>query len=239
MTSTPLLDSDGQDACKAAKSCATPNTPIVLASASPRRRELLEKIGLQFVVAPADVNEEALPYRTPRELAIKAAYAKACAIEPRFPRAILLAADTVVALDGKVYGKPVTPDDAARMLRELSGRRHSVITGVVVKESGKMAVLDAVETWVSFRELTETEIENYVASGEPMDKAGAYAIQGGASAFVTHIEGDYWNVVGLPVARLVELLGSFLDVRPFQQKLRELRSQVLVLGPLFQNPPEG
>jgi septum formation protein len=241
MTSTPLMDTDAhQDSRKQAESSATVDIPVVLASASPRRRDLLEKIGLKFIVAPAEVDEDSLPYRTPRELAIKAAFAKALAVAPHYQRAILLAADTVVALDGKVYGKPASPDDARRMLRELSGQRHVVITGIVVKESRGMAVLDAVETWVTLRELSEGEIERYVATGEPMDKAGAYAIQGRANAFVTHVEGDYWNVVGLPVARLLELLGSFLDVRPFQAKLRELRSQIPPLGRVVpHDSPEG
>jgi septum formation protein len=200
------------------------NAPfIVLVSASPRRRAILERLGFDVRVAPADVAEDEIPYSSPRELALKAAYAKLEARAPDFPGSILVASDTVVALDGRVYGKPRDAADAAAMLRDLSGRRHSVISGVAVKGTPSSVLLDAVETYVTFRPVTEEEIARYVATGEPMDKAGAYAIQGGAREFVTGVEGDYWNVVGLPAARLLDLLGEFMDVAGQRQNLTTLK----------------
>ncbi|MCX7624971.1 MAG: Maf family protein [Candidatus Sumerlaeaceae bacterium] len=196
---------------------------IVLVSASPRRRAILEKLGLPLVVAPAHVDEDAIPYSSPRELALKAAYAKIQARAHEWQNTILLACDTIVALDGHVFGKPRDYDDARQMLRRLSGRRHSVISGVAVKATPSSVLLDAEETFVTFRPLTEEQIDAYVKSGEPMDKAGAYAIQGLAGKFVANIEGDYWNVVGLPVEKLLEMLGQFIDVGHLRQAARNLR----------------
>lgn len=195
---------------------------IVLVSASPRRRAILEKLGLPIIVAPANVDEDSIPYASPRELALKAAYAKIHARAGEWENEILLACDTIVALDGCVFGKPRDEEHARLMLRQLSGRRHSVISGVALKATPSSVLLDAVETFVTFRPLTEQEIDSYVRSGEPMDKAGAYAIQGEAGRFVAALEGDYWNVVGLPVEKVLEMLGQFMDVSNLCEVARNL-----------------
>lgn len=197
--------------------------PIVLISASPRRRALLERLGFAVTVAPAHIDEDSIPFSSPRELALKAAYCKLQARARDFPDAILIACDTVVALDGKVYGKPRDAAHAAAMLSELSGKRHSVISGLAIKGTPSSVLLDAVETLVTFRPLTEKEIADYVATHEPYDKAGAYAIQGEAGKFVTNVDGDYWNVVGLPVARLLDLLDDFIDVSYARQIFTTLK----------------
>jgi len=196
---------------------------IVLVSASPRRQAILRKLGIPFLTAPANVDEESIPFATPRELALKAAYTKVMARAHEWPNSILIGCDTVVALDGRVYGKPRDAEDACRMLRELSGRRHSVISGLAIKATPSSVHLDAEESFVTFRELSDDEILSYIESGEPMDKAGAYAIQGLASKFITKVDGDYWNVVGLPIDKLLSVLEQFIDVRAFRSRLAELK----------------
>jgi len=170
---------------------------LILASQSPRRRELLACAGIPFVVRPASVDEERIGEEDPGEHVCRLARAKAqsvaCAMDE-----IVLGADTVVVIDGDVLGKPSDPEHAARMLRQLSGRAHEVVTGICLRTSNRL-IVDKETTRVRFVTLAEEEIAAYVASGEPMDKAGAYAIQGLASRFVDRIEGCYCNVVGLPV----------------------------------------
>jgi len=184
---------------------------VVLASASPRRISLLRQTGLNFKIQPSSVDESSISYKTPRELALKTAYAKALDVAEDYPSALIIAADTVVSLEDKVYGKPTDNKNAREILRKLSGKTHSVITGIAVKEGGKStAALDAVETKVKIKKLTEKEIADYVATGEPLDKAGAYAIQEKGGRFVEAIEGCYFNVVGLPLPRLIEMLRQFL-----------------------------
>ena len=171
---------------------------VVLASRSPRRSEILKQAGIPFVSRFADVDE------TPREsehaeaYVRRLAYEKACAVESA-PGEIVLGADTTVVIDGRMLGKPADAADAARMLDLLSGRRHEVITGICLRR-GSTVRQDVAVTGVWFAVLGRAEIEQYCASGEPLDKAGAYAIQGFASKFVEKIEGCYFNVVGLPVA---------------------------------------
>lgn len=177
---------------------------LILASQSPRRRELLARLGLPFTVAPAGVDETMDPERDPYDEVARLSQAKADAV-PVGPDDVVVAADTVVVLDGRVLGKPKDPDDAARMLRALSGRSHQVMTGLTVKRGGRRWPLTAV-TRVWFRPLSGAEIDAYIASGEPMDKAGAYGIQGLAAAFVERLDGDYFNVVGLPLCPLAGLL---------------------------------
>jgi len=180
---------------------------LVLASQSPRRRELLGCAGIRFVVRPGSVDESRTGEEDPVEhvcrLAREKAQSVACALDE-----IVLGADTVVVIDGEVLGKPSDREHAARMLRQLSGRSHEVVTGICLRASNRL-IVDKESTRVRFVRLPEKEIAAYVASGEPMDKAGAYAIQGLASRFVDRIEGCYFNVVGLPVAlvwrRLQEL----------------------------------
>ena len=179
---------------------------IVLASQSPRRAELLRNAGIAFRVQPADIPEQKLPEESPADYVQRLAREKARAVYARSTKdSIVLGADTTVVLDGGVLEKPWDAEDAARMLRLLSGRSHSVLTGVCLKgkdfEDVRME-----STEVRFAKISEAEIREYVASGEPMDKAGAYAIQGIASRWIPRIEGCYFNVVGLPVPLVCRML---------------------------------
>jgi septum formation protein len=171
---------------------------LVLASKSPRRAEILRAAGLPFVVRPADVHEQRRAGESATSYARRLAIDKATAVGMSAGE-VVLGADTIVVLDDEVLEKPSDAADACRMLELLSGRTHEVITGVCLR-IGFRSVVDATVTRVVFSPLTAAEIDDYVASGEPMDKAGAYAIQGLASKFIERIEGDYFNVVGLPVA---------------------------------------
>jgi len=182
--------------------------PIVLASASPRRAELLRAAGIEFEVVPAHVDETARPDERADHYVRRIADAKARAVAARLTNRIVLAADTTVVVDDEMLAKPIDEDDAKRMLRMLSGRAHEVLTAVaLVRGPERSAPLVEVETTeVEFASLTEFEIDWYVATGEPRDKAGAYAIQGYASRFVTRIDGSYSNVVGLPIALVYEIL---------------------------------
>jgi septum formation protein len=178
---------------------------LVLASASPRRADLLRAAGFTFDVRPVDVDEQRLPAEPPATYVLRVAGEKAHAAAGLWPDDAVLAADTAVVLDGDVFGKPAGAADAARMLRRLSGQVHEVLTGVVVVAGPRReGLVDVSRVW--FNRLSESDIAWYVASGEPMDKAGAYAVQGLASRFISRIEGAYANVVGLPVARLTDLL---------------------------------
>lgn len=178
---------------------------VVLASSSPRRRDLLNLIGIPHEVRPANIDETMRPREAPRRYAERLAREKASAIAVRDPGLITIGADTVVVVNRKVLGKPSDPDDAARMLGMLSGREHTVITAVAVSRGRKLR--SAIEeVLVKFRRLREDEIEAYVATGEPMDKAGAYGIQGFGATMVERVEGDYFAVMGLPLARLVGLM---------------------------------
>ena len=184
---------------------------LVLASASPRRQELLRNAGISFTVQPADVDETPLPGELPRECAERLARDKALAVWRLRPQDVVLGADTIVVVDEAILGKPINAADAARMLRQLSGRVHRVITGVCVVEAagtGENRELRTASetTLVTMNDLSDDEIREYVATGEPMDKAGAYAIQGMASRWIPRIEGDYSNVVGLPVALVYRML---------------------------------
>src|SRR6266480_4124460 len=190
---------------------------LVLASASPRRQELLRNAGIEFVVQPANIPEIRLLSESPKEFAERMAREKASAIwnyagyahppqrAQRGGATTVLGADTVVAVEDQVLGKPRDSEDAIRMLRLLSGRKHSVITGVCLLADG-FEDIRSETTAVYFSELSEPEIRSYVDSGETMDKAGAYAIQGLASRWISKIEGDYNNVVGLPVDLVLRML---------------------------------
>jgi nucleoside triphosphate pyrophosphatase len=173
-------------------------TPIVLASTSPRRQELLRNAGIEFIVRPADIPEIPVYGESPQVFAERMAAEKAKAIAATMPGALILGADTVVAVDAEILGKPENAADAARMLRLLRDRAHYVITAVCLLGEDFQDVRSET-TAVHFTTMSDAEIEDYVASGEPMDKAGAYAIQGRASRWISRIEGDYYNVVGLPV----------------------------------------
>ena len=179
---------------------------LILASQSPRRRELLARLGLTFTIRPADIDETMDPARSPFDEVARLSARKAAAIaETAGDGAVVVAADTVVVLEDRVLGKPRSADEAREMLRSLSGRPHQVMTGMTVLRSGR-AQTDTVVTDVHFRPLEEAEIEAYVASGEPMDKAGAYGIQGLGGALVRRIEGDYYATVGLSLFGLRALL---------------------------------
>jgi septum formation protein len=178
---------------------------VVLASGSPRRRQLLELIGIQHEVSPSNIDETMRPRETPRGHAQRLAREKATAVAKRNPDAITIAADTIVVIKGKVLGKPTDTGDARRMLSMLNGREHTVITAVAVARGGKLRS-SIEEVGVKFRKLRPDEIEAYIATGEPMDKAGAYGIQGYGATIVERVDGDYFAVMGLPLARLVTLL---------------------------------
>lgn len=183
--------------------------PLVLASASPRRRELLALLRRPFEVDPADVDETAWPGETPLDYVARVAEAKAAVGAARHPGCLVLAADTTVEVDGVILAKPEDDADAARMLRALSGRPHRVHTHVVVALEGPGVSRGAAATVTSvvvFDDLDDDDIDAYVATGEPRDKAGAYAIQGGAAAFVRSVDGSVTNIVGLPLAELRGLL---------------------------------
>lgn len=173
---------------------------LILASASPRRQELLKLFGIPFTVRVADIDETMDPALPPFDEVGRVSRAKALAI-PRAEDDIVIAADTIVVCEGRVLGKPRDEEHAKEMLRLLSGRDHQVMTGCTLLRGQRAETFTEV-TDLHFRPLTENEIARYVASGEPMDKAGSYGIQGGAALFCTHMVGDYYNVMGLPVCRL-------------------------------------
>jgi septum formation protein len=186
---------------------------VVLASSSPRRRELLNLIGIAHEVRPANLDESMRPRETPRRHAERLARDKASAVAVRDPDLITIAADTIVVINRKVLGKPADKDEAARMLSMLSGREHTVITAVAVSRGKKLrSAIEEVK--VKFRRLRDEEIDAYIATGEPMDKAGAYGIQGYGATIVERVEGDYFAVMGLP---LVRLIGLMRDVGVFYQ----------------------
>lgn len=189
---------------------------LLLASQSPRRKELLERAGFRFTVQKSDVPEIRGQDEAAAAYVTRLAQAKAQALA--HPERLVLGADTTVVVAGEVLEKPVDAEDARRMLRLLSGRTHEVLTGICLLGEGR-TVVDVCRTSVTFATLSEAEIEGYIASGEPFDKAGAYGIQGLASRFVTAIDGDYNNIVGLPVAlvyRHVTTFGSAAQILDFR-----------------------
>ncbi|PYO77035.1 MAG: septum formation protein Maf [Gemmatimonadetes bacterium] len=178
---------------------------VVLASASPRRRQLLNLIGIAHDVRPANIDEAMRQRETPRRHAERLAREKATAIAARDPDLITIGADTVVVINRRVLGKPRDEAEAIQMLTQLNGRQHTVITAIAVARGRKLRS-SIEEVQVKFRRLRDEEIEAYVATGEPMDKAGAYGIQGYGATIVERIEGDYFAVMGLPLARLTALM---------------------------------
>ncbi|MBQ4518244.1 MAG: septum formation inhibitor Maf [Clostridia bacterium] len=191
-----------------------PNVSVVLASGSPRRRELLEQIGLPFTVVPSQADETISEGLSPAMVVQSLSLLKAADVaRTQSEEALVIGADTVVVLDDEILTKPQDGQDAAQMLRRLSDRCHSVLTGVTVfrRKDGK-SVSVAEETLVYFKKLSDSEIASYVASKEPLDKAGSYGIQGLGGLFIEKIEGDYYNVVGLPLSRLGKLLQEEFEV---------------------------
>lgn len=183
---------------------------IILASASPRRKELLKRIGLKFKVDPSNYEENISSELEPHELAKSLSLEKAKLVAKKHMNALVIAADTFIVFEGKIVGKPRTETEAKEMLETISGRQHSVITGfTIIDTENNKALSKAVETKVYIRKLSSNEIDAYVESKEPLDKAGAYAIQGLGSVIVEKIEGDYFNVIGLPLGALTESLKEF------------------------------
>lgn len=182
---------------------------FILASSSPRRRELLRQIGLDFDVVPSEVEEDFIDGESPRDHVLRLAEVKVHRVGEMYPRRWVIGADTVVSIDGLILGKPQTDREAYEMLTLLSGREHLVVTGVSVwqqvKDQGKAI---AVETSVRFKTLSSQEMKWYIRTGEPFDKAGGYAIQGRGAFMVQRIEGSYTNVVGLPLCELMEILNQ-------------------------------
>lgn len=183
---------------------------LILASASPRRAELLRAAGIDFDVRPAEVDEAILSGEAPSEYVSRLAEAKARVVHERDNERTVLAADTAVVVEGEILGKPIDEADAKRMLRLIGGRTHEVLTAVSIFHPGQIVDTRVDVTTVEFAALSEADISWYVSSGEPMDKAGAYAVQGLASRFVTRIEGSYSNVVGLPIALVYQMLNNKL-----------------------------
>ena len=182
--------------------------PIVLASGSPRRKQLLEMLRIPFRVIPPDVDEHVLPGESPDAYVTRLSRAKAEAVVPRAPGEVILAADTTVVLGGKIFEKPTSPQHAVEMLEQLQGKTHEVLTAVAVAENGRLEqVLDV--SRVTFRPNDRRTLEAYVATGEPLDKAGAYAIQGLGAPLIERVEGDFFGVMGLPLRLALDLLAKF------------------------------
>ncbi len=183
---------------------------LILASASPAKKALLEQIGVVFTVQASDYQEDMSLNLDIFELAKKLSSGKAQVVARKNPGAVVLAADTFIVFEGKLLGKPKTASAAKRMLMALSGKQHSVVTGfTVIDIASNKHISEAIETKVYFRNLSAQEIDAYIATGEPLDKAGAYAIQSKGAEFVSKIEGDYSNVIGLPIARVSQVLKEF------------------------------
>lgn len=191
------------------------NVPkLILASGSPRRAEILTSVGWEFTKDVADIDESELPDETPENYVRRLAREKAEAVAQRYDQAIILGADTTVVINGQIIGKPADFDDARRMIKLLAGNWHEVLTGVAVvtvetrksKVEDRKVLVGLQRTRVKFAEMSDAEIEFLVQFGEPLDKAGAYAVQAQAALFIEKIEGDYWNVVGLPVSLVYELI---------------------------------
>ena len=181
---------------------------LILASASPRRKELLGLLGIPFVIRAADIDETMDPHVPAEQEVRRVSRLKALAV-PREPEDVVVAADTIVVCDNRVLGKPEDSRQAMEMLEMLSGRDHQVMTGCTVIRGSRIESFTEI-THLHFRKLSRQEILRYVRSGEPMDKAGAYGIQGGAALFCENLQGDYYNVVGLPVCRLYETLSEIV-----------------------------
>jgi len=178
---------------------------LILASASPRRAEILTAVGWEFEKHTADIDETELPNEKPEDYVQRLAREKAAAVAEKYENVLVLGADTIVVIENQIVGKPKDIADARRMLRMLSGNWHEVLTGVAIIKN-KEIYIRLQRTRVKFTELTEAEIEFLIEKGEPLDKAGAYAVQAQAALFIEQIEGDYWNVVGLPINLVYELV---------------------------------
>jgi septum formation protein len=183
---------------------------IILASASPRRKALLQQIGLPCKVVPSNIIEKLNPRLKPRGQVEQLALEKAMSIAEKYPQSIIIAADTVVVMRDEIIGKPISREDAKRILEKLSGKSHTVITGFsIIDTQLHRKVTKSIESTVFMKKLTKKDIEKYIDTNEPMDKAGGYGIQEKGGVFIERIEGDYFNVVGLPISALIEELKRF------------------------------
>ncbi|MGA7620432.1 Maf family protein [Candidatus Binatus sp.] len=189
------------------------SSKVILASASPRRRQLLAAAGISFEVIESLVPERHLAGEPARDYAVRMAREKAGAVSLRFPEAIVIGADTIVLCETQILEKPADPGDARRMLEMLSGRTHTVVTAFALARSGSILESSPVESRVTFRKLADAEIDDYIATEEPFDKAGAYGIQGVGGGFISHVEGSRDNVMGLPTERVVAALARW-GVKP-------------------------
>ncbi len=185
-------------------------TKLILASGSPRRSEILTSVGWEFEKIVADIDESEIEGESPENYVQRLAREKAEVVAANNPNRIVLGADTTVVINQQIIGKPTDLDDAQRMLRLLSGNWHEVLTGVAIVKNGETRV-GIRSTKVKFAELSDTEVEYLVMFGEPLDKAGAYAVQAQAALFIEGIEGDYWNVVGLPISLVYQLMDEKID----------------------------
>jgi septum formation protein len=181
---------------------------IILASKSPRRKKILEQMGLDFTVEVSDFDESQVKFKTPGEMVEKLSLEKAKIVAQKNPGAVIIGADTTVVYENEIIGKPISKQDAVKILSLLSGKIHEVITGITVI-SGARSITKHVISKVKFKKLSDTEIKAYVATGEPMDKAGGYGIQEKGGLFIESIDGDYFNVVGLPIFAVSEALKEF------------------------------
>jgi septum formation protein len=179
---------------------------LILASGSPRRRELLNRAGIAFTIRPANIDEIRRNGEGATDFALRMAHEKALCVTAQYPREVILAADTIVELDNHVLGKPADATEARRILRMLSGRTHRVVTAYALVQNGMIVESEAILSRVTFRQLGDGEIESYLATGEPFDKAGAYGIQGMGVNFITAVEGDRSNVMGLPIDEVLASL---------------------------------
>ncbi len=185
---------------------------IVLASASPRRKELLERLNIHPIIAQKNIVEKINSGELPEAVVMSLAFKKALAISMSYPDDIVIGADTIVVNDGVILGKPNDDDEAYKMLKNLSSKSHKVITGIsILSQSKGIKIIDYESTIVKFRELSDRQIKNYILTKEPLDKAGSYGIQGLGAVFVEKIDGCYFNVVGLPLSKLDNLLRKFFD----------------------------
>jgi septum formation protein len=192
--------------------------PIILASRSPRRQELLRQVGIRVEIIPSMVEERPLEGESPDEHVIRLAQEKAMEVAARYPGRWVIGADTIVLIDGEVLGKPRNRKEAVSMLQRLSGKEHRVYTGIcLVGPDGEIKEIQSVMTRVIMKELSQKEIEGYVRTGEPFDKAGGYAIQGMGSAFIKEIHGSYSNVVGLPLCEVIDILKRICGIVPFER----------------------
>ncbi|MBP9718856.1 MAG: septum formation inhibitor Maf [Candidatus Levybacteria bacterium] len=183
---------------------------IILASQSPRRKKLLEQIGLSFTTVPSNIEEKLNPRLKPKGQAEELSLEKAQTVAIKYPDAIIIAADTIIDSKGEILGKPRNMDDARRMIKKLQGKTHSVITGFTLLDNKlKKTHTDSVETKVTFRKLGDAEIKTYLKIEKPMDKAGGYGVQGIGAVLLEHIDGDFYNVVGLPLSKIIPSLKKF------------------------------